>query len=102
MLICNILLLFMSCRYGHISPKTDWGKIVLMIYSTLGIPLMLVFLANIGNVVAAAYKKTYQTVCCVECCLKSERQKQKEKEKEEKERLKEAKGFHFYFKYIKR
>ena len=41
-------LLRISTGYGHIAPATEVGQLVLILYALIGIPLMLMFLANIG------------------------------------------------------
>uniref|UniRef100_A0A2A4JJN7 Potassium channel domain-containing protein n=1 Tax=Heliothis virescens TaxID=7102 RepID=A0A2A4JJN7_HELVI len=33
--------------YGHLSPKTDWGKVVTILYALLGMPLFLLYLTNV-------------------------------------------------------
>lgn len=53
--------------YGHIAPKTQLGMIVVMLYAIIGIPLLLLFLANIGDVMATAFKITYSRMCCRWC-----------------------------------
>ena len=42
--------------YGHIAPTGAVGQTVLILYCLLGIPLTLMFLANIGKVFAAAIR----------------------------------------------
>ncbi|XP_013381015.1 potassium channel subfamily K member 4 [Lingula anatina] len=54
--------------YGHIAPHTNWGKIVCMAYSLLGVPLMLMNLTNIGDVMADIFRYVYAKVCCCGCC----------------------------------
>ncbi|CAM1320978.1 KCNK18 (predicted) [Pycnogonum litorale] len=49
--------------YGNIAPRTDWGKIVTMVYAIIGIPVMFLYLANIGGIFAAAFKYAYNRIC---------------------------------------
>ena len=61
--------------YGHIAPKTQWGRLVCIAYATLGIPLMLLCLANIGDVMADIFKYIYSKICCCGCCRRKDRTK---------------------------
>jgi len=45
--------------YGHIAPKTELGQLVLIVYALVGIPLMLMFLANIGDAMAKFFRTAY-------------------------------------------
>ena len=68
--------------YGNIAPKTYWGRLVCIAYALLGIPLMLLCLANIGDVMADIFKYVYSKICCCGCC----RRKDKKPEEEPKPR----------------
>jgi len=49
--------------YGHIVPTTPVGKIVSIFYAVLGVPLFLLYLSNIGNILATSFKWTYSRIC---------------------------------------
>ncbi|CAB4062937.1 unnamed protein product [Lepeophtheirus salmonis] len=53
--------------YGHISPKTFTGRFFCIFYSLIGIGLLLVFMANIGDLMANAFKYLYSRCCCRWC-----------------------------------
>lgn len=53
--------------YGHIAPNTQLGKIVTILYALIGIPLTLVFLANIGDLMASMFRYMYSRLCCRWC-----------------------------------
>lgn len=56
--------------YGHICPKTRLGQIVCVLYAIGGIPLLLLFLANIGDVMARAFTYSYSRFCCHWCRMR--------------------------------
>ncbi|CAG2163016.1 unnamed protein product [Oppiella nova] len=49
--------------YGNISPRTDRGKIMTILYAIFGIPLMLLYLTNIGDILAKAFRYVYGRLC---------------------------------------
>ena len=49
--------------YGNLVPKTPMGKIVTMIYALMGIPIMFIYVATIGSILAQGFKFTYTKLC---------------------------------------
>ncbi|ESN94958.1 hypothetical protein HELRODRAFT_193671 [Helobdella robusta] len=58
---------YTTVGYGNITPQTFHGRLVCIIYALIGIPLMLVFLANIGGVMADVFRFVYTKACCCGC-----------------------------------
>ncbi len=48
--------------------KTAWGRIVTMIYALIGIPVMFLCLANLGNLMAETFRFSYRRICCLCFC----------------------------------
>jgi len=63
-----------SIGYGNIAPVTYYGRLVTLAYATLGIPLMLICLANIGEVMADIFKYVYTNLCCCGCCKRKKKE----------------------------
>jgi len=53
--------------YGHISPGTDNGKLFCIFYSLIGIPLLLVFMTQIGDWMAVTFRWLYSRILCRWC-----------------------------------
>lgn len=68
-MMSNGLFFLYVAGYGHIAPKTHWGRIVTICYAIVGIPLTLLTLANLGGFMATAFRFIYKNICCGLCCL---------------------------------
>ncbi|XP_026674841.1 TWiK family of potassium channels protein 18-like isoform X3 [Ceratina calcarata] len=53
--------------YGNICPKTKWGKVVTIVYAIIGLPLFLLYLSNIGDILAKSFKWAYARCCLCKC-----------------------------------
>ncbi len=49
--------------YGNLTPKTDVGKLMTILYALVGIPLMLLYMTNIGHILGSSFKYTYSKFC---------------------------------------
>jgi Ion channel len=47
--VSHFLLEFYVLGYGNLTPKTSLGKVVTIVYALVGIPLMFIYMANIGK-----------------------------------------------------
>ncbi|VDM35144.1 unnamed protein product, partial [Hydatigera taeniaeformis] len=45
--------------YGHAVPKTNAGKVLTIIYALVGIPLVFLYLTNIGDYLASLFRSLY-------------------------------------------
>ncbi|KAH8320026.1 hypothetical protein KR074_011430 [Drosophila pseudoananassae] len=54
--------------YGNITPQSEWGKLVTILYAIIGMPLFLLYLSNIGDVLAKSFKWIYSKVCLCRIC----------------------------------
>ncbi len=50
--------------YGQISPTTDALKMQVVVYTIVGIPIMALFLANIGSLFSKVLTYIYSRICC--------------------------------------
>ncbi|XP_054087033.1 uncharacterized protein LOC105220042 [Zeugodacus cucurbitae] len=53
--------------YGTITPRTTLGRMVTIVYATLGIPLTLVYLSSIGSILAKLASSFCERLLC--CCF---------------------------------
>jgi len=60
--------LSVNAGYGHIAPKTKWGRLITIVYAVIGIPLTFLYLSNIGNFMADCFRWFYKRICCDVCC----------------------------------
>nr|CAD7265091.1 unnamed protein product [Timema shepardi] len=49
--------------YGSVAPRTQWGKVITIVYALIGIPLMLVYLSTVGDVLARSFRRMYGRLC---------------------------------------
>ncbi|XP_075984066.1 potassium two pore domain channel sandman isoform X2 [Anticarsia gemmatalis] len=54
--------------YGHLSPRTNWGKVITIFYALLGMPLFLLYLTNVGELLARWFKCIYALICLCRGC----------------------------------
>ena len=53
--------------YGHISPSDVNGQLACVLYTIIGLPIILIFLGKIGGVMAKSLKYIYSRGCCRWC-----------------------------------
>ncbi|CAL8129881.1 unnamed protein product [Orchesella dallaii] len=49
--------------YGNYAPKTAQGKAMTILYGIIGMPLFLLYLSNIGDILARGFKWTFSRCC---------------------------------------
>ena len=64
--ICKLRIIEAS-GYGHIAPKTMWGQIATMVYAVFGLPIFMLWLSNVGTLLAQTFTFLYANVCCFVC-----------------------------------
>uniref|UniRef100_A0A1B6DH55 Potassium channel domain-containing protein n=1 Tax=Clastoptera arizonana TaxID=38151 RepID=A0A1B6DH55_9HEMI len=67
--------------YGNVAPRTSLGKLATIVYAIAGMPLFLLYLSNIGDILAKSFKWTY-----AKCFLCRSRYRQRRKRAIERSR----------------
>ncbi|KPJ13321.1 Potassium channel subfamily K member 18 [Papilio machaon] len=67
-IITNINNCLFYSGYGHLSPRTSWGKVLTIFYALLGMPLFLLYVTNVGQLLARWFKCLYALVCLCRGC----------------------------------
>ena len=60
--------------FGHLVPRTQWGKIATMLYAVVGIPVYVLYFMNMGQVLASTFKWLY---CKLITCAAESKNKDK-------------------------
>lgn len=61
--IMYCITVYTTIGYGNLTPKTGYGKLATVLYALLGIPLMLLYMSNVGEVLATSFKYTHNKMC---------------------------------------
>jgi len=61
------IVLISTIGYGDQTPKTQWGKLVTIIYCIVGIPLFFLCLGHIGETLSRTFRFLYWRVFCAMC-----------------------------------
>lgn len=54
--------------YGNVYPRTFAGQLTTIVYAIIGMPLFLLYLSNIGDVMARSFKWIYANFCLCRWC----------------------------------
>ena len=61
------LSVFTMIGFGHLVPRTEWGKISTMLYAVFGIPVYVLYFMNMGQVLASCFKWLYCKMAKCSC-----------------------------------
>ncbi|XP_054166609.1 TWiK family of potassium channels protein 7-like [Oppia nitens] len=75
------IIVITTIGYGNVAPRTDWGKIVTILYAIIGIPLTLFCLSSIGHAMAHSFKFIYWKCLCYLCIAPKRHRKPSQKRK---------------------
>lgn len=68
MCILILCVFWFRLGYGNITPRTALGKSITIFYAIIGMPLFLLYLSNIGDIMAKSFKWIYAKVCLCRIC----------------------------------
>lgn len=54
------LSIFTMIGFGNLVPRTDWGKVLTIMYAVVGIPLYILYFMNMGKALANTFKWLYR------------------------------------------
>ena len=53
----------LTLGYGHVTPQTQYGKLLTMLYAVIGIPLFFSYLSKNGEMMASVFRLAYARGC---------------------------------------
>ncbi|KAL5103546.1 Potassium channel subfamily K member 18 [Taenia crassiceps] len=59
-----VITVITTIGYGQVAPVTKYGRLATIFYGLFGIPMMLLFLANLGSLMADTFRMLYKSLCC--------------------------------------
>lgn len=66
----HVCFFFLRAGYGNVTPRTLTGKLATILYAIVGMPLFLLYLSNIGDILAKSFKWIYAKCCLCRGCKK--------------------------------
>ncbi|VDD78120.1 unnamed protein product [Mesocestoides corti] len=55
--------IYLFLGYGHVTPQTQYGKLLTMLYAVIGIPLFFSYLSKNGDMMASVFRLAYARGC---------------------------------------
>ncbi|XP_017798896.1 PREDICTED: potassium channel subfamily K member 18-like [Habropoda laboriosa] len=66
------LTLITTIGYGSVVPRTVWGRLISIVYTVAGIPLMMVYLNTVGEVLSRNFCRLYGRLCRPRNCTRKQ------------------------------